>query len=83
MSDKQTRETFPVDLDGSGCPNCGMDGSIQAVEWGLKTWDLIQVESGVAQFDGHFEWTEDSKDEHISCWNCDAEWSMPEKVDYR
>jgi hypothetical protein len=34
------------------------------------------------KFDGHFDWSEASKDEHIACWQCEVEWSMPEKVDY-
>ncbi len=77
-----TRPKFPTNLDGSGCPNCGAEGTVQSVEWGLKTWDLIGVEAGVVKFEGHFDWSEESRDEHISCWQCGAEWSMPEKVDY-
>lgn len=77
-----TRPAFPTNLDGPGCPNCGSQGTLQAVEWGLKVWDFIAVEDGTVKFEGSFDWTEDSRDEHIACWSCGTQWSMPERVDY-
>lgn len=76
------RQPFPTDVEGPECPNCGAEGTIQAVEWGLKVWEFQGVEDGVAVFDGHFDWTEECRDEHIACWECRTEWSMPGKVEY-
>lgn len=82
MAPTKTRIPFPTHFDGPGCPLCHSVGTVQAVEYGRKTWDFLETASGVAQFDGHFDWSEESLDEHIACWNCNAEWAMPERVDY-
>lgn len=82
MTTTKTRQPFPTNLDGPYCPNCGLDGTVQAVEYGRKTWDFIEVETGVVKFEGHFDWTEESLDEHVYCWSCETEWEMPERVDY-
>lgn len=84
-TDTTTRPDFPIEqfAETGVCPSCEFADSVQSVDHALRWWDGAQVVNGNLSFNGSFEWGEDSVDEHISCWNCGAEWNMPEKVEYR
>lgn len=77
------RIPFPVDTFDGSCPECGKEGTIQSVCLAPHVWDDARMEDGQLSFEGGFDWLDDSIDPHIACWECDAEWAEPAKVDYR
>jgi hypothetical protein len=81
---RPARPAFPVETFDGTCPNCGAtNGSIMAASKATHVWGGAQVIDGVLSFDGEFDFLDDSTDEHLYCYECDAEWAQPTKVDYR
>ena len=72
------RPEFPVEYaDKDECPLCGCEGSIQYNETDVRFWNLAGLDGQTVLFHGEFDWVGDGEDDHLTCWNCQAEWKAP------
>lgn len=78
LSSTPDRPDFPADaFDGSTCPSCGADGSLQYLDNTVRWWNYQgRSDTGELLFDGSFDYG-DGDDDHLGCWDCQAEWTVP------
>lgn len=82
----QRRPEFPVDdVEDNVCPSCGHEGSLQYTDVDARFWDFARFDGHDGRtmlFQGEFDWVGDGADDHLTCWNCQAEWKRPATVDF-